>query len=169
MRQKQYLAIGALLMLAAVIYWWTQTGKVDAGKRVALKGRVSIDGKPLASGRIEFRPQSETTGPAAFGTVEKGSFSIAAAEGILPGGYEVKVSLSRMIKGIKKETLGGLPIPSAVKPNTGNQQQRKVKVENDAYLFPEALIVPPHRRELTVDFDFPSNQTPGNKRPLPKS
>jgi len=70
--------------------------------RVAVSGTVSLDGKPLESGTISFRPASGKSGSSSGGQIRQGRFQLAAQQGLVPGKYLVTVrafqSTGRTIK-----------------------------------------------------------------------
>lgn len=67
----------------------------QASQRADLEGTVTLDGKPLAEGRIKFIPQPDTGGPSAGAKIAEGRFSIARAKGIFPGMFRVEITASR--------------------------------------------------------------------------
>lgn len=67
----------------------TGCGKSTDG-RVAVSGEVTLDGQPLDRGSIEFHPKA-AGGTMTGGTIENGTFTIAAEQGPKPGSYEVRV------------------------------------------------------------------------------
>ena len=62
--------------------------------RATVVGEVSLDGAPLATGLIEFTPAPGTTGVAAGGVIENGSYAIPD-KGPLPGSYQVRITAIR--------------------------------------------------------------------------
>ncbi|WP_165071323.1 carboxypeptidase regulatory-like domain-containing protein [Paludisphaera rhizosphaerae] len=81
----------------------------DGLPRQAVSGKVTLDGQPLDSATISFQPMAgsgEVTSAAA--TVSAGSFSISAADGLVPGKYRVSVSAKREVaakSGAKKKQI----------------------------------------------------------------
>jgi hypothetical protein len=73
----------ALLLLALV--GCSRDGRLSAS------GTVTLDGKPLESGVISFRPAAGGAGHSAGGQIEKGGFHLAAAHGLTPGKYLVTI------------------------------------------------------------------------------
>jgi hypothetical protein len=72
------------------------SGFLTGETRVALRGRVTVDGQPLPRGSIVLTPLAGTSAPAVvgyvFGTVEPpGEFAVPAARGPIPGRYRVEV------------------------------------------------------------------------------
>lgn len=63
------------------------------GKRYAVSGKVTYQGKPLEKGRINFIP-TQADGRAAGGEIENGDYSLTTAEpgdGAFPGTYKVTI------------------------------------------------------------------------------
>jgi len=59
--------------------------------RMAVSGKVTLDGKPLARGSIQFAPKDGDSRGAAHGEVLDGSYSIPAATGPTPGAFVVTI------------------------------------------------------------------------------
>jgi hypothetical protein len=67
-------------------------GPSDNLPRQAVSGEVKFDGAPLKSGLIQFQP-AEAGAVTAGGTgIVDGSYSLRAAEGLVPGNYQVSVT-----------------------------------------------------------------------------
>lgn len=64
-------------------------------ERVAVAGTVMLDGQPLALGTVQFVPEADTTGPAAFATVKGGYFELPESEGPPSGTFRVEVIVHR--------------------------------------------------------------------------
>jgi hypothetical protein len=56
---------------------------------VEVRGRVLLDGAPLASGLIGFRPIEGTTGPTAGAEIKDGAYQVP--NGLAPGTYAVEI------------------------------------------------------------------------------
>jgi hypothetical protein len=82
------------LLLAAVLAAPGCAGSEDDLPREAVSGTVTLDGKPLADGSIQFTPATNAGGTAVGGgsTIENGRFSIAREKGLVPGSYKVAIS-----------------------------------------------------------------------------
>lgn len=63
----------------------------DTGGRIGVSGKVTFQGKPLASGTIEFSP-TDGKGSPSGSTIADGEYSVPAAQGLMPGNYTVKIS-----------------------------------------------------------------------------
>lgn len=65
------------------------------GKRYAVSGTVSYNGKPVEKGTITFKPATDSeSARAASGDIKDGKYSLTTAEpgdGALPGSYKVTV------------------------------------------------------------------------------
>jgi hypothetical protein len=62
--------------------------------RVALGGKVTLDGKPLSLSVIRFEPVEES-GRGSGAGVEDGQFQIDAEHGLQPGTYQVRIQAYR--------------------------------------------------------------------------
>jgi hypothetical protein len=65
-------------------------GPADEFRHVGVSGKVTLGGKPMTSGTITFVPLA--SGPAAYGTITDGSYTISRGEGPGPGSYRVEIS-----------------------------------------------------------------------------
>jgi hypothetical protein len=63
--------------------------------RVAVAGKVELDGRPLEAGSITFLPQPGTSSPSAGAQIAGGTYRIPAEGGPKPGVYRVQVSSTR--------------------------------------------------------------------------
>jgi len=63
--------------------------------RAALQGTVTLNGKSLKNGNVQFLPQSGTGGPSAGGRIADGSFSIDRDRGVFFGTFRVEITASR--------------------------------------------------------------------------
>jgi hypothetical protein len=82
-REKTVHLVFSLLVLVLV--------GCSSDRRVAVTGTVSLDGKPLDSGQITFRPAPNNASNSSGGPIENGQFCIAANHGLCPGKYVVTV------------------------------------------------------------------------------
>lgn len=96
----------AVLVATSVVGCSGRGGKQAA--LVAVSGKVTLDGKPLAGASVAFVPQAGTKGAGAFGTTdEEGRYALehrSGGPGIEPGTYTVAFS--------KLTLKDGGPIPS---------------------------------------------------------
>jgi len=74
--------------------------------RVAIKGDIKLEGKPLLEGSIQFESlPGLQPGVITGGTIQKGTFSIAAADGLIPEQeYIVRIKSMEEIPGSRPVT-----------------------------------------------------------------
>lgn len=77
-----------LLLVTAGLYGCG--GSEDGPARVAISGKVSLNGSALAQGTLNFVPVAN--GPACGVNVENGTFSIPQERGPVPGLYDVRLT-----------------------------------------------------------------------------
>jgi hypothetical protein len=82
-------------------------GPSDGFERFPAEGTVTLDGKPLATGTINF--VATQTGASSSAPIADGAFRLAATDGLSPGPYRVEVYSLRPT---------GKKIPSADDPGT---------------------------------------------------
>lgn len=85
-RRLAALALGGALCLMAA-----GCGQEGIARRT-VSGEVTLDGKPLAEGRVMFSPLGE--GGSAGGPIEGGKFSLPLEQGPTPGEYHVHINRS---------------------------------------------------------------------------
>jgi hypothetical protein len=61
------------------------------GGRATVSGNVTVDGKPLESGAINFLPTGATKGPSAGATIFEGRYLISAEKGVQIGENLVQI------------------------------------------------------------------------------
>jgi hypothetical protein len=85
------------------------SGGDDDFPRERISGTVTLDGKPLETGRITFMP-TETTGPstASEAAIKNGAYEISVDQGLAPGPYRVTIS--------SPVPMDAPPKPAAAKP-----------------------------------------------------
>jgi hypothetical protein len=64
----------------------------DAGHRAAVKGEVTLDGKPLAQGAIRFTPLEGTPGVVTGTSIKDGRFELPAEIGAAVGWNRVEIT-----------------------------------------------------------------------------
>ncbi|MEA1951467.1 MAG: hypothetical protein U9N87_08785 [Planctomycetota bacterium] len=100
------LKICVLLLFAAV----PMTGCSGGDGRKGLSGTVSVDGQPLESGLINFRPAAGTKSNSSGCAIKDGEFQIAADKGLPVGKYMVTVQAFRKSGRIVKDPqMGNAP------------------------------------------------------------
>lgn len=78
-------AIGLLAMLGC-----------GHGGRVPLEGTVSLDGRPLKDGTIQFRPLAGTNGPTAGAQIVDGKFVIPVQGSPFVGKFSIEITATRL-------------------------------------------------------------------------
>jgi hypothetical protein len=79
------------LCLAAL----TGCGGTKPLPRFAVEGTVTLDGKPLPDGTIQFLPAADTDGGMVGAKIAGGRFATPAVRGAAPGKYRVEIAASR--------------------------------------------------------------------------
>jgi hypothetical protein len=64
----------------------------DDRPRQAISGTVTLDGRPLATGSIQFQPASAQESVVAGAIITDGKYSIPRDQGLVPGTYSVSIS-----------------------------------------------------------------------------
>ncbi len=77
-----------LVLLACLLAF---AGCSGSDGRQEISGTVTLDGEPLESGLINFRPAKGTKANSSGGTITEGRFQLPAAKGLMPGEYIVRV------------------------------------------------------------------------------
>jgi hypothetical protein len=67
------------------------SGGSNGSTRVAVKGRVTLNGEPLESGLIKFIPTGATKGPVAVVPVKDGVYKCPSSAGPVEGAYRVEI------------------------------------------------------------------------------
>ncbi|MEZ6072601.1 MAG: hypothetical protein R3C10_20660 [Pirellulales bacterium] len=79
-----------VLLLGAIAVCVAGCGPDNPRGRLAVSGTVTLDGKPLDTGTIEFSPQ-DPTGVGTGAAIEAGAYTIDVQHGLPPGTYDVRV------------------------------------------------------------------------------
>ncbi len=77
-----------LVLLACLLAF---AGCSGSDGREEINGTVTLDGQPLDSGLVNFRPAEGTKANSSGGTITEGRFHLPAAKGLMPGEYIVRV------------------------------------------------------------------------------
>ena len=80
--------------LAILVLGWVALclpGCGGGGGRVEVTGTVSVDGRPLESGSINFQPAERGSAPSSGGGVVEGRFDLPDNKGLVPGKYRVSI------------------------------------------------------------------------------
>jgi len=92
--------LAAPLFCLALAGCSASTDPVDTLPRKGVTGTVTLDGQPLAQGKIVFDPAAGGQGPggAATADIADGKYTIEKALGPVPGKYKVSISSRPSIK-----------------------------------------------------------------------
>jgi hypothetical protein len=99
---KRKLSAVAVVLLGCLL--WTAWG-CGGTNRLAVKGKVSIDGAPLPEGSIDFVAVDKNVGSTAGARIDKGEYVIRAEQGLLPGEYQVQI---RAVRSTGKKVWDGM-------------------------------------------------------------
>ena len=106
------IATGYVPCLAAIVVL-CGCGSADEPERLEVAGSVTVNGDPLAEGRIAFLPQGETPGPAVGGEIRQGRFVIPLEKGPAAGTHRVEI-LAMRSTGEKTTAGSGAEDPEAL-------------------------------------------------------
>ncbi|WP_337175059.1 hypothetical protein [Paludisphaera sp.] len=102
----------------------------DGRNRVAVSGKVTVEGEPLAKGSVTFRPEGD--GAEATGVVENGAFTISAADGPTPGKYKVSaIEATERAEGDKLNNFSIQPQEKPSRTTIGGPLDAEVKAEGE--------------------------------------
>jgi hypothetical protein len=79
--------------------------------RVAISGKVTLDGQPVEAGSISFVPIDGTQSPTAGAEIVDGDYEVAAAQGPRAGAFRVEIRSQR-------KTGRKIPVGSPAPPGT---------------------------------------------------
>src|SRR4051812_876962 len=109
-------------------------GATDNLPRQAISGEVTLGGKPLPSGSIQFVPRETSTATEAGAPIKDGRYAIARDQGPVPGTYVIRIysSSDEMVK--PEDGIPGSvhPMPKELVPekyNTKTTLSAEVKPE----------------------------------------
>jgi hypothetical protein len=83
--------LGVLLATTVAV----STGCSGSVRRAPVAGKVTLDGEPIAEGRITFHPAEGQQGPNAGAVILNGTYSIPASMGATVGPNRVEIHASR--------------------------------------------------------------------------
>ena len=84
----------AVLVLQSAL--WLVAGCGGGGsKRMAVHGKITVDGTPLPNGLIDFLPLDKQNGQPGGSAIEHGEYAISAEKGLLAGDYQVQIRADR--------------------------------------------------------------------------
>jgi hypothetical protein len=106
--------IAALVLFAAVL---PAGGCDDPGGLQTVSGMVTLKGKPVEMGMIEFIPvaaaSADTTYTKSGAVIENGRYDIPKQQGLVPGRYKVSISAPD-----KRNKMGGDELPGPTSSRT---------------------------------------------------
>ena len=132
----------------------TVVGCSSAGglEEAAVHGRVTYQGKPVEKGKIRFVPVKGTKGPANFGMINQGQYSVTARGGVTVGTHRVEIQAYRPAPGARPYTEEQADGQIDIKPGDLPEEQflpdqynRKSTLE---------ITIDPGSGSLTKDFDL---------------
>lgn len=82
------IGIGALVAVVSVC---AGCGESAGPRRVALFGKVTLDGAPMGSGSISLLPRPNNDAPAAHATIQRGEYRFDRVNGPAAGEYEILI------------------------------------------------------------------------------
>jgi hypothetical protein len=88
-------------------------GAGDGLPRHAVSGAVTLDGRPMDRGTIQFLPDAPDLPTAALVDVQGGKFTVTRDRGLVPGRYKVLVSCTDAGATVKPDALPGMTGPPA--------------------------------------------------------
>jgi len=146
------LAVASTTAVAVLTLTLAGCGASDDLPREGVSGKVTLDGKPLASGLITFMPTSEAATQGG-GMIQDGAYSIPRDQGLVPGSYKVLITSSG--SGSEKQTdvvkdMPGMP-PVAAKEAIPAQYNAKSTLTAEVKAGSENV------------FDFPLDGSPKRK------
>ncbi|MCA9132707.1 MAG: carboxypeptidase regulatory-like domain-containing protein [Planctomycetales bacterium] len=79
------------MTVALAALFLTGCGSDDGMNRKAISGKITVDGKPIPNGSINFEPLFQG-GLGSGAVISDGTYSIAKKDGLPPGKYRVKAT-----------------------------------------------------------------------------
>ena len=95
-----------IILLLPLLLCFSACKDANPQGRVAVRGNVSLEGKPIDEGSIQFESLPEFQ-PSVItgGTIRQGTFSLAAADGLIPGQeYLVRIKSMEEVPGTRDTT-----------------------------------------------------------------
>jgi hypothetical protein len=102
--------------------------------RLKIEGEVTLNGKPVSSGNIEFEPAGSQTERTQSGSaIADGKYSIPAPKGLVAGEYRVRISVMEEIPGSRVDNpdpmLSKVEYRDLAPLEFGSQTTQKITVE----------------------------------------
>jgi hypothetical protein len=91
-------------------------GAGDELPREAVSGAVKFNGGPLKAGMIQFQPADQSATTAGAAGITEGSYSIAKAEGLVPGKYLVSITSTPAAPATPPVIMPGDPVAPPKEP-----------------------------------------------------
>jgi len=108
---------GVRLLIVAGILSLAGGCEDDAGGRQAVSGTVTLKGKPVEMGMIEFLPLAAASADRTYtksgAVIEQGNYDIPKPKGLVPGMYKVTISAPD-----KHQKVGGDELPGPTSSRT---------------------------------------------------
>lgn len=123
------LGLGVFLVIVMAV---AGCGRNPLG-RLAISGKVTLNGQPLEQGTIAFEPTNRKTGVASGSNIVDGSYAIPAEKGLPPGKYIVRIySAVRPKTGPSGDAPGGAdgmgPAVQIIPPEYNTRSEKSVEV-----------------------------------------
>ena len=101
------IAISSFFLAALLL---TAAGCNRSGE-LPVRGAVTLDGTPLESGSISFRPVDPSKSKGSGATIRDGRYEIPASHGLPPGKYLVTISAYKLTGRMLPDPTGGVEKP----------------------------------------------------------
>jgi hypothetical protein len=141
--------LAAALLALAAAGCSSDSSEVDTLPRVAVSGTITLDGKPLPEGKLQFQPDASGSGIIAVGEIKDGKFSIDRISGPVPGKYRIMVSSRPVFKIKAGENPGGGP------PVSGPETIPKSYIVKTSPLLADVTTDSPQSFEFSMDSKKP--------------
>jgi hypothetical protein len=117
------------LLVLALSAWPGCGGETDGLPREPVWGSVTFEGKPVASGMIQFLPASPDTTVQAGAAIRDGAYSIPREGGPVPGTYKVVINAPSGDAALPSGAPGqALPVPKELIPAKYNAKSELAAV-----------------------------------------
>jgi len=106
---QRFISSSSWAFALAIMMLTSGCGEDDGLPRQAVSGAVTFDGKPLATGSIQFQPDgSADQGAVGAGAViQDGRYAVDQAKGLTPGSYKVVILSHDSTIQIEEDAPGG--------------------------------------------------------------
>jgi hypothetical protein len=124
------------ILFLLVCFLITVCGCADSNpqNRLKIEGEVTLGGKPVNNGNIEFEPIGNQTERTHSGSViTNGKYSIPAVQGLAAGEYRVRISVMEEVPGSRVDNpdpmLSKVEYRDIAPPEFGNKTTQKITIE----------------------------------------